>query len=233
MATLSPDKTGCQPRPVAEVLAEAYASNRDQPIDAAIALAFASELTRQVRDAAPKLAIEIGMANGLSSLAILAGLQPGGRLISIDPFQDTQWHDEGRRLVAKTDRANDHTLIQDFDYLALPDLLRQGAEVDFAYIDGMHTFDYVALDAFFVDRLLKVGGVVAFNDCGFRSIHKYLRFFRNHRHYAELDTHLPHDFRGRNPLVTLLRRAQGRSNQDRYFKKLDRWEGDHNFFRNF
>jgi predicted O-methyltransferase YrrM len=220
-------------RPAAELLAEAYAKAGTDGVDAAIPQHFATALTRQVSALAPKLAVEIGMANGLSTLAILAGLPAGGKLISIDPFQDSQWHGAGSALVAQSDRAASHELRQAPDYLALPALLEAGTEVDFAYIDGMHTFDYVALDAFYLDKLLRVGGVLALNDCGFRSIHKFLRFFRSHRHYEEIDVGLPSDFTGGNPLITLLRRFEGRSNQDRYFRKLDRWEGEHNYFRRF
>ena len=220
-------------RPASEVLMEAYGSTGGRPIDAAISPAFAQALTEQVRRLQPKLAIEIGMANGLSTLAILAGLPLDGKLISIDPYQDSQWRGEGRRLVEQTDARSRHELRQAPDFLALPELVNEQQALDFAYIDGMHTFDYVALDVFYIDKLLRVGGVVAFNDCGFRSIHKFLRFFRSHRHYAELDAGLPADYRGRNPLVTLVRRLEGRSNQDRYFRKLDSWEPEHNFFRNF
>jgi hypothetical protein len=214
---------------VAELLAEQLAN----PVDAAITPRFAEALTRQVRACRPRLAIEIGMANGISTLAILSGLEPGARLISIDPFQDSQWNGAGRALVAQTDRAPDHELRLEPDYLALPALLRENRTVDFAYIDGMHTFDYVALDAFFADKLLPIGGVIGFNDCGFRSIHKFLRFWRRHRRYEELESGLAPDYRGGNPLVSLLRRIEGRSNQDRYFRKLDNWEPDHNWFRNF
>lgn len=220
-------------RPVAQVIAEAYLGSGGAPIPAAIPRHFADALTRQVQALAPRLAIEIGMANGLSSLAILAGLPPEGRLISIDPFQDEQWGGVGCKLVAATDRAASHELRQEVDFLALPAMLREGLTVDFAYVDGMHTFDYVALDAFYIDKLLRVGGVVGFNDCGFRSIHKFLRFFRGHRHYEEVDVGLPVDYKGRNPLVTLVRRLEGRSNQDRYFRKLDRWEPEHNYFKRF
>lgn len=97
----------------------------------------------------------------------------------------------------------------------------------------MHTFDYVALDAFYLDKTLKVGGVLAFNDCGFRSIHKFLKYFRRHRHYKEIEVGLSPDYRGRNPLVTAVRRLEGRSNHDRYFRKLDTWEPEHTYFRNF
>jgi hypothetical protein len=75
--------------------------------------------------------------------------------------------------------------------------------------------------------------VIAFNDCGFRSIHKFLKFFVKNRKYQEFDAGLKADYRGRNPLVSLMRRLEGRSNQDRYFRKLESWEPVHNYFRNF
>ena len=73
----------------------------------------------------------------------------------------------------------------------------------------------------------------AFNDCGFRSIHKFLKYFPKHRQYEELDVGLKPDFTGANPLFTAIRRATGRSNQDRYFRKLSDWEPPHNFFKSF
>ena len=233
MATLNTANASLAGRPAAQLLAERYAISAGEAVKAAIPPEFAAELTRQVAAVRPKVAVEIGMANGLSSLAILAGLPEGSQLISIDPFQDAQWGGQGSKLIAQSDRADSHRLIQDFDYLALPQLLSEGCEAQFVYIDGMHTFDYVALDAFYADKLLAVGGVIGFNDCGFRSIHKFLKFFRSHRHYQELSSGLAADFRGANSAITLLRRLEGRSNQDRYFRKLDAWEPEHNFFRRF
>ena len=194
---------------------------------------LAGALTAMVARERAKVCLEIGMAYGISTLAILEGLAEQGRLISIDPFQTEHFAGFGRKLVERTDRADRHELIESPDYLALPRLVEAGVQVDFAYIDGMHTFDYVALDAFYVDKLLPAGGVVGFNDCGFRSIHKFLRFFRAHRDYVELDAGLRPDFRGRNPAVTLVRRLQGRSSHDRYFRKRREWEPGHAFFRDF
>jgi predicted O-methyltransferase YrrM len=215
------------------LLEQELAASDANAIDAAIEPRFARALRAEVFRTKPKLAIEIGMANGISTLAILSGLPSGAQLISIDPFQDTQWKSAGRELIARSDRACDHSVRTEPDYLALPALIREGVTVDFAYIDGMHTFDYVSLDAFFVDKLLRVGGVVAFNDCGFRSIHKFLKLFRSHRRYEEIDVGLTPDYRGRNPLISAARRMSGRSNQDRYFRKFEQWEPPHNFFRQF
>jgi len=43
----------------------------------------------------------------------------------------------------------------------------QGERIDFAFIDGAHTFDHVLVDFFYIDRMLNVGGIVAFDDVGF------------------------------------------------------------------
>ena len=152
-----------------EVLERALAGEYGE-LRGTISRPLANALTAMVARVKPKLCVEIGMAFGISTLAILEGLDDEGRLISIDPFQTEHYAGFGRALVARTDRADRHELIESPDYLALPRLLADGAAIDFAYVDGMHTFDYVALDAFYLDKLLPVGGVVGFNDCGFRSI---------------------------------------------------------------
>ncbi len=194
---------------------------------------FAQALSAFVQKAQPRTVVEIGMAQGFSTLAILSTLPQDGVLISVDPFQDTEYAGVGKAQVARSTRAAAHKLVTEVDYLALPRMIEQGLSVDFAYIDGMHTFDYVLLDAFYLDKLVSVGGAIAFNDCGFRSIHKFLKYFKNHRNYAEIDVGLPRDFRGANPLITLIRTLTGRSNQDRYFRKISAWEPEHNFFRDF
>lgn len=194
---------------------------------------FADALTGMVRQANPRLSIEIGMAYGASTLAILRGLGPQARHLSIDPFASAHYGRAGRKLVEQTVNAAQHELIEEPNYLALPRLLKEGLQVDFAYIDGNHAFEHVVLDTFYIDKLLSIGGIIGFNDCGFRSIHKYLKFFRKNRHYEELDPGLPSDFRGANPLITAYRRLEGRSNQDRYFRKVDAREPEHNEFHQF
>ena len=43
-------------------------------------------------------------------------------------------------------------------------ILEQGKIFDFAFIDGWHTFDHTLVDFFFINKMLKPGGVVAFDD---------------------------------------------------------------------
>src|SRR5258708_32319090 len=70
-----------------------------------IALEYAIGLYRAVLTKRPKTMLEIGMANGAATLAILSALSQldGERLlISIDPNQSTQWHNGGVDNVKAT-----------------------------------------------------------------------------------------------------------------------------------
>ena len=58
---------------------------------------------------------------------------------------------------------------------ALPQLLKEGAVLDFAFIDGWHTFDHVLVDFFYINRMLRVGGIVAFDDVDFPAIERVLK----------------------------------------------------------
>jgi hypothetical protein len=102
---------------------------------------------------------------------------------------------------------------------------RSLTKIDLAYIDGWHTFDYVLLDFFYVDKMLRRGGVVGFNDAGWRSVLRVLRFVTTHRRYQEIDVGLPRTYESRVKVIgPLIKRLEGRSNCDRYFRKSEDWE---------
>ena len=103
------------------------------------------------------------------------------------------------------------------------------------YIDGWHTFDYALLDFFYADKLLDVGGLVGFNDCHYPSIERVLRFVARHRHYREEDVGLPRrDVVRRRGWLPLARWTGHRSNAvDQYFRKLDEWEPNFDYWAEF
>jgi predicted O-methyltransferase YrrM len=208
----------------------------ERPLDPLLPESFAVALQDTVRQHQPRVALEVGMACGMSSLAILAGLHtagPDGRLISIDPHQSTSYHGAGVANVARAGLAGRHELVEKPDYLALPNLLEKGTRLQFAYIDGWHTFDYVLLDLFYIDKMLDAGGIIAFNDCGWRSVHRALGFLTSHRRYRELNVGLRPDYGSGRLLGSLLRYVQGRSNSDRYFQKIESWEPSYDFYSQF
>ncbi len=213
------------------------------PVHSTIPLAYAEALYQTVLARRPEHVLEVGMAFGVSSLAILSALDRiggTGRLVSLDPAQSRDWRGCGAAAVARSGLAPRHRLIEEPDYVALPRLLGEGHRIDFAYIDGMHTFDYTLLDFFYVDKLLPAGGVVGFNDCRMPAVHKVLRFVATHRRYRELDVGLPVRFRPKRRVRRALGRLLGQTapfghpmKQDRYFEKTEVWEPDWNSFTEF
>ncbi len=192
-------------------------------------------LYRTVLERQPELIVEVGLAYGVSTLSLLTALEEtggDGRLISIDPDQSTAWHSIGSSNVKKADLSARHQVIEAHDYIALPDRITCGVRIDFAYIDGWHTFDYALLDFFFLDKMLKPGGICALNDCDLLAIDKVIRFIRTHRRYREIDVGLA-------PRLSWAIPGHGKplwprlKKRDRYFEKLEDWEPCWDFFANF
>lgn len=204
-----------------------------------IPLSYAETLYQTVLRQQPKLAVEIGMAFGVATLSILTALEQAGdgRLISIDPFQTKHWHGCGLKNVERAGLSHRHQMLEAFDYLTLPRLLAEKTTIDFAYIDGWHTFDYTLLDFWYIDKMLTVGGVIGFNDCAWAGVHKAIKFVRTHRKYKEIEVGLARTISLRQGLWPLVRgifsARYRRWKQDRYFRKIEHWEPSWNFFKDF
>jgi hypothetical protein len=206
---------------------------------------FAEALHRVVLDRQPELVLEVGMAIGATALAATGALEENGhgRMISIDPFQSTEWRNIGVLNVRRACLAHRHEVIEESDFIALPALLAAGARVDIAYIDGRHTFEHALLDFFYVDKMMPVGGIVGFNDCDWPAVLPTLYFLEQHRSYKRVDVGIPPLYAARNDLFRQYERAErklpsslrvgrfrpiaamiGRRRDDRYYEKLSEWE---------
>jgi predicted O-methyltransferase YrrM len=139
-------------------------------------------LVRQLR---PSRTVEVGMANGLSSVFIAQALRDNGvgRHTAIDPFQNSDWHGAGMALVAKAGLADVVDLVELPSHQALPDLERSGVRAEFVFIDGSHLFDYVLTDFLCTDRLLADGGLIAFDDSDWPAVTQVIRYAISNRHY--------------------------------------------------
>ena len=208
---------------------------------------FANSLYALVRREQPQVVVEVGLAHGATALAIATALAENGsgRLVSIDPFQHTDWQGVAIAALERSGLAHVHSLIEEPDWIALPQLAEKlGRSCDLAYVDGLHSYEYVLLDFFYIDRLLKIGGVIGFNDCVWPTVIPTLRFVERHRHYEQLKVGLRASYGTRNGLVRAYLRAEarlvpfqtrpsrlrafarllGRRSEDRYFRKTDTWE---------
>ena len=84
-----------------------------------------------------------------------------------------------------------YRLVESQPVRAPAELERSGQHLDFAFIDGWHTFDFTMVDFFFIDRMLKVGGVVAFDDSNLPAIRKVCRFVKTNLEYSVVGTDEP------------------------------------------
>jgi predicted O-methyltransferase YrrM len=178
-----------------EIIDEALQSNRvrddggkEYELHSNISRAEGEFLRRLISDRPVSRSMEIGCAYGISSLyicSVLARAGTGSHVI-IDPYQFTQWHGIGVGNLRRAGFAQ-FTLIEEPSEIALPELLREGSVFDFAFIDGWHTFDHALVDFFYIDRLLRTGGLVAFDDVDYPAVRKLMRYVSRYPHYRVVD----------------------------------------------
>jgi predicted O-methyltransferase YrrM len=148
----------------------------------------------------------VGLAYGVSTLSIIAALEsPPERYDIIDAFQTRDWHGAGLRHLQEAGIPGGLVFHEELSELCLPRLLAAGARYDFAYIDGWHTFDQVAVEFYFINRMLAPGGVIVFDDVHMPSLQKALAQVLSFPAYERLP--LPDDFR--RSRVARVRRAAG------------------------
>lgn len=157
------------------------------PLHSAITEKEAALLSEAVSELKASTTLEVGLAFGVSALAICDALPdaPGARHIVIDPHQHhpEMWRGAGLHNLERAgfgDRIEFHA---EPSHRVLPRLEEKGEAIDFAFIDGFHTFDYVLTDFFYVDRMLRVGGAVAFDDAEWPAIRRVVRFAASNLHY--------------------------------------------------
>jgi predicted O-methyltransferase YrrM len=118
--------------------------------------------------------IETGLALGMSALflcqAVLTVDPDAGRHVAVDPHQRADWKGAGLTSLAAAGVDGRVEVIEEESELALPQLVREGREFDFAFVDGNHRFEGVLFDLVFMDRLVKPGGLIVADDMWMPSV---------------------------------------------------------------
>jgi predicted O-methyltransferase YrrM len=102
---------------------------------------------------------------------------------AIDPFQEKRFKAIG---LLNVERANLKDLLRFHQATSdevLPQLCTQNERFDFAFIDGSHLFDFALVDFFYIDKLLNVGGHVAFDDLWIPGVRKVVSFILRNKPY--------------------------------------------------
>jgi predicted O-methyltransferase YrrM len=178
-----------------EIMATRTVTNGLQtfPVRAHVDRTEAGLIRRAVMATRPKVSLEVGFAYGISALFIcdtLAELGSRSRHIVLDPNQSTNWRGIGLRNLQRAGYGDVIELREERSEFALPQLLKEGVVLDFAFIDGWHTFDHVLLDFFYINRMLRVGGIVAFDDVDFPAIDRVVKHVSTYPCYTLFGTNL-------------------------------------------
>lgn len=117
-----------------------------------------------------KVGCEVGLFRGRNARAMFRAI-PGLRLYGIEPYADQPYstrhktvprYERNRRMM--TDRLKDSniTVIEKFSETAVQDIPYDS--LDFVYIDGDHSYDYVMTDIILWSRRVRPGGIVSGHD---------------------------------------------------------------------
>ena len=227
-------------------------TGKERKVTGAVPREDALTLQEMVRFVKAKATLETGVAFGLSTLAICDALRESGiegvHHYGVDPEQNTV---HGGAALASLKRAGLDSvfeLLEGPSHLMLPKLLEKGVKLDLGFIDGWHTFDYTLLDFFYIDKMLRPGGVVLLHDRSWPSKQKVIGFIRTHHRYKELPVRSsvrPGFFKWLRRVIAakwhwlrgapfgIVTSAITNRPEIAAFLKLESFEPDHRFFRNF
>jgi predicted O-methyltransferase YrrM len=134
--------------------------------------------------------VEIGFACGMSTLSIVEEvLKNGGKHVVIDKFQLSAWGGVGLDLISQAGYSRNIEFYEEYCYIILPKLLEVGNKFDFAYVDSTKQMDWLLVDFFYLDKLLKVNGIIVFDDVGLPGIRKLIRYISQFPNYKIYKTY--------------------------------------------
>lgn len=159
-------------------------SGQRVPLQSNVSLDEAEALYRLVRQQRPLHSMEIGLAQGVSTTAILQALQENGRGTHhvIDPFQH-RYGDAGLALVDRAGLSERLDFHQRFPEEVIPHL----PELEFAFIDSSHLFDLTVMEFVLTDKKLARDGLVAFHDLWMPSMQCVARYILTNRAYSKVE----------------------------------------------
>lgn len=134
-----------------------------------------------IKQTKARIGVEIGLAYGISSLAICEALnhQENPQHHIIDPLQD-DWQNIGLLNLEKAGFLKNVKIYRDYSHAVLPKILASGLKADFAYADTTKVFDILMVDVFYLHKILRIGGILVLDDCNFPGIRKVARLLCRH-----------------------------------------------------
>ena len=135
-------------------------------------------LYRLAREAGDGITLETGLGFGTSALAMLQAHAENnaGKHLTIDPLQRSHVGQTGLAGICRAGYRPFHKHFEEPSHSALPFLASTNTRLKLAFIDGCHRFEHVLLDFLYIDRMLEVGGHIAFHDARTQATRKVLAY---------------------------------------------------------
>ncbi len=186
-------------RAIDELLANGRQTGDDGQVVNIGEVAVSGEAGRVLEEAArvlaPATCLEIGCASAMSTLHICrgrlrAGAVPEKSMHVVDPWQTKLWKNVGRRALARAGLMEETVVLHEATaHATLPRLLEDRPRMQLVFIDGWHTLDHTMVEAFYSDRMLDVGGVMAFHDLWMPGLQAFACFWCANRAYEPVTLH--------------------------------------------
>lgn len=161
---------------------------KEEPLHSGIDRQEVAFLQKLIKDYKVTRTLEVGCAMGISSLAICEAISdnsPASVHTIIDPYQGKEWKNIGVNNL-RTAGFTNFNLVEERSEFALPKLVSENLSVELAFIDGWHTFDHTLVDFFYINRLLKQGGILVVDDVSMPAVKKVMRMVHTYPCYKYL-----------------------------------------------
>ena len=141
----------------------------------------------------PLQSLEVGFAYGISSMFILEKHKElnskVGAHIVIEP--DYYWGGAAEYNIEKENLSQYIQIKRDFSDKVMAGLFLENVRVQFAYVDTTKQFDIIMHDFFMLDKILDIGGIIVFDDCGgsWPGVQRAVRFINTLPHYDKIGAH--------------------------------------------
>jgi hypothetical protein len=153
-----------------------------------------------VRAVRPEQSLEVGLAHGVSALAILGAIfaNGSGHHYVIDPFQRNYGYC-GEAMIVRAGLGTRHSFLERFPEEVIPQI----PSLQFAFIDSSHLFDLTLAEFVLIDKKLDPGGIIAFHDLWMPSLQSVVRFILANRTYS-----ICREFSGNDPTPSVGQRIK-------------------------
>lgn len=140
-----------------------------------------------IRKGAFKDCLETGFHTGSTALYMLAAVADRNGTVTSVAIDDEATLNRGRDLLRDAGYEQTHHLIRENSNRVLPEFFLSGRRFDLIYMDGWKTFDHLAMEMYFFNQLLNVGGVIVFDDSDMPSVRRAIRLLKRYYGYREVD----------------------------------------------